>query len=103
MVMVPDSSGWGGQARPGGGREPSRGRRGVNRDTSSARHPGGASRSSHGFLAAIVAAAYTGFSPAFVPFSLQQRTIPQHMLRDRFHLLISEMSVRQTPAQQATR
>ena len=32
-------------------RDASRGRRGVNRDTSSARHPGGASRSSHGFLA----------------------------------------------------
>jgi len=84
-------------------RDTSRGRRGANRDTSSARHPGGASRSSHGFLAAIVAAAYTGFSPAFVPFSLQQRTTSQHMLRGRFHLLISEVSVRQAPDQRATR
>ena len=63
----------------------------MNRDTSSAWHPGGAIHISHGFLAAIVAAAYTGFSPAFVPFSLQQRTTSQHMLRGRLHLPISAM------------
>jgi len=60
-------------------RDTSRSRRGVKRDTSSTRRPGGAGRSSHGFLAAIVAAAYTGFSPPH--YSTTNNDLAAHAMR----------------------